>query len=225
MTRKSQIPNIVTISNTFLASFSLICAYSGSTELAIRLIFLSLSLDVLDGLLARKLSSMTEEGELLDRVTDRIYQVIVPSLIYVEAMSWSFIAELYAASIITIAFWRLIRKVPAKDRFIGLPLFTHTFVILCGYLSNNIPPVYLMVLMAALSAAPVPYFRRLFKTKPDSTSGTFWQLRTAVPLLLSIVPYNPLQLFFLSLEIGIIFYVLLGWLPFIWQKSQSKTAA
>jgi CDP-diacylglycerol--serine O-phosphatidyltransferase len=225
MTRKSQIPNIVTISNTFLASFSLICAYSGSTELAIRLIFLSLSLDVLDGLLARKLSSMTEEGELLDRVTDRIYQVIVPSLIYVEAMSWSFIAELYAASIITIAFWRLIRKVPAKDRFIGLPLFTHTFVILCGYLSNNIPPVYLMVLMAALSAAPVPYFRRLFKTKPDSTSGTFWQLRTAVPLLLSIVPYNPLQLFFHSLEIGIIFYVLLGWLPFIWQKSQAKTAA
>ncbi|MEM0179598.1 MAG: CDP-alcohol phosphatidyltransferase family protein [Fervidicoccaceae archaeon] len=213
MLKKSQVPNTITVLNTFVASYALLLSFRGDNVLAIRLIFISLALDVLDGLLARKLNSMSEEGELLDRVTDRIYQIIVPSLIYVQSQSWSFLSQLYACLIITVSFWRLIRKVPSKDKFLGLPLFAHTFVIIAGYLSGFIPPPYLLLAMAALSALPISYFRRFGKGEPRETKGTAWQLRMGIPLILAFSPYGQLSLFFTVLEILVLLYAFAGWIP------------
>ncbi|MGB9725749.1 MAG: CDP-alcohol phosphatidyltransferase family protein [Fervidicoccaceae archaeon] len=215
MISKNQIPNMVTILNIFVASVSLISIFRGYFELSIRLIFLCLSLDVLDGLLARKLNAMSEEGELLDRVTDRIYQVIAPALLYASLSSWSLISEVYVSTSITVAFWRLIRKVPAKDRFIGLPLFSHTFIIIFGYLSEHLIPAWFMMIMVVLSTLPIPYFRKLGKGGPTETRGTLWQIRILIPLILSFSPYQPLKLFFLLSEVLLLVYILFGWLPFM----------
>jgi len=213
MADRKSIPNAVTVFNTFVSSLALLAAFKGNYELSIRLIFICMSLDVLDGLLARKLNAMSDEGELLDRVTDRIYQVLAPSLIYVSASSWSLASQAYAALIITVSFWRLVRKVPSKDKFAGLPLFAHTLVIIFGYLGGYLLPGYAMIIMAVLSAVPIPYFRRLRTGGPGETRGTLWQLRISVPILLALVPYAPLSLLFRSLLIFAAFYVAFGWVP------------
>jgi len=213
MADRKSIPNAVTVFNTFVSSLALLAAFKGSYELSIRLIFVCMSLDVLDGLLARKLNAMSDEGELLDRVTDRIYQVLIPSLIYVNASSWSLTSQAYAALIITISFWRLVRKVPSKDKFAGLPLFAHTLVIIFGYLGGCLLPGYAMIIMAVLSAVPVPYFRRLRTGGPSETRGTLWQLRISAPILLAFIPYASLSPLFRALLIIAAFYVAFGWVP------------
>lgn len=215
MFSKTQIPNAITVLNIFIASISLLAVFRGYFELSIRLVFLCLSIDVLDGLLARKLNAMSEEGELLDRVTDRIYQVMVPSLLYASMSSWSFISQIYVSLVITVSFWRLIRKVPAKDKFIGLPLFSHTFIIITGYLSEHVVPAWFMLVMAILSALPIPYFRRFGKGRATETKGTLWQIRFILPLLLSLSPYEPLKFLFFAIEVIVLIYVLLGWIPLV----------
>ncbi|HEW63628.1 CDP-alcohol phosphatidyltransferase family protein [Fervidicoccus fontis] len=219
MINRKDLPNLVTVINGLVGSFALLLAIRGETELSIRLIFLSLSLDVLDGLLARKLNAMSESGELLDRVFDRVYQVIAPSIIYCYMQNWNVGSMFYSASIITLSFWRIIRRTPSKEYFLGLPLFVHTFVILSSYLSGIALPYYLMLVLVIASLFPIKYFRRIRNLSPNETKGTFWQIRIIVPLFLSIIPYSKLEILFELLFYIFIIYALFGWIPLLRNKN------
>lgn len=215
---KKELPNYVTIFNGFLASLSILLVANRYTDMAVRVIFLSMALDVLDGYLARKLDAMSEKGELLDRVFDRLYQIIAPSILYCIMNEWSIGSMFYSSLIITISFWRLTKKVPSKEYFSGLPLFVHTFLILLSYLSGLLIPYFIMLVFAFLSSLPLKYFRRVVTYGQNETTGTFWQLRIIIPLILAIIPYSGLNEIFEIFLFLIIIYSIAGWIPLYNQK-------
>ena len=215
------IPEAVTVSTGLLASLALITAVLGMPEYSIRIIFLCLALDVVDGYLARKLGTASERGEFLDRLFDRLYQIVVPAVLYTKYIHPSPTAILYATLIITISYWRLSRRVPTRECFAGLPLHVHTILILASMFSGFPVPPQLMLILALLSLVPIKYYRRSLKTPPTSNQGTLWPVRLAVPLLLSIAPYEKLSLAFLTLEVLTLAYVVMGWIPFLFAERGS----
>ncbi len=215
MVDKTVYPGLVTVINGFVASLSLIFVAMGELQTGIRLIFLCMALDVLDGLIARLLEATSEKGEFLDRLYDRVYQIIVPALLYTRYMGWSWSSIAYSSLIVTVALWRLSRRVPGREYFAGLPLFIHTMVILSSFLSGISVRPEIMLILAVLSLLPLKYYRRSLKYSSSENRGTYWSLRLAVPLILAFVPYKPLKPLFVLLLYSSLFYTFVGWLPFV----------
>ena len=215
MFSKSIYPEMVTVSNGFIASLSLLLIVSGNIELGVRLIFLCMALDVIDGFLARYLNVASEKGEFLDRVFDRLYQVVAPSLLYCSISDWSLGSIVYASIMITTGFWRLARRVPNREYFAGLPLFTHTLLITSFYISGTLFPYYIMITLAVASIIPIKYYRRNPKYSPVENKGTYWFIRLIIPLILSLSPFNPLKPLFLVIEYTVLVYAVVGWIPFL----------
>jgi len=220
--RLSSLPEIITVSTGLLATYSLYAILLGNVEVGVRLIFLCMALDVLDGLLARKLGVSSERGEFLDRLFDRYYQILVPSVLYVYTNNFSFEAILYSMFIITISYWRLARRVHTREYFAGLPLYTHTIIIISSTFSGIVVSPYIMILLAILSLIPVKYYRRKTSFSHLENRGTFWQLRLVVPLVFVFLPYYKITYLFMIMEILIFLYIFLGWIPFLFGKGSLK---
>ncbi len=218
----NSLPEIITVSTGLLATYALYAILLGNVETGVRLIFSCMALDVLDGLLARKLGVSSERGEFLDRLFDRYYQILVPSVLYVYISDFSFKAILYSMLIITISYWRLARRVHTREYFAGLPLYTHTIVIISSTFSGIVVPPYIMILLAILSLVPIKYYRRQTSFSHLENRGTYWQLRLLVPLIFVVLPYNSITYLFTAMEILIFLYILLGWIPFLFGKGSLK---
>jgi len=218
---KERAPEAVTLLSGFLASVSLVLAARGLLEESVRLAFVCLALDVLDGFLARRLGAVSERGELLDRVFDRLYQVVVPALIYSLYVQPGLLSAAYATSIITIAYWRLARRAPERKYFSGLPLNVHMVVALSSAYSRAPAPAWLMLALAALSASPIKYYRRRATRSTDSTLA--FALKFSAPLALAALPYgNGASAVFLCAELAALAYAALGWVPLALVRNQAQ---
>lgn len=183
-----------------------------------------LSVDALDGYLARRLGTTSERGELLDRVFDRLHQIVTPSVIYYTFLHDA-LATMYAASIITISYWRLVRRVPSREYFAGLPLNVHTILMIASIYSGCPMDPAILLLLALLSASPLKYYRRR-RTSRMRDGGSLWFARFAVPLAIASFP-RPLETLgplFLLLEFAALAYAALGWLPFAMEGRGSLIA-
>ncbi len=213
---KRMVPEIITASMGFVASLAIVLASIGECMVSLRLIFLCLALDVLDGLFARALKAVSERGEFLDRLFDRLYQIVAPAIIYVQALKSSPEALMYASIIISGSFWRLSRRVPTREYFAGLPLFTHTILIVSSIISGYLIPPYIMIVLAILSIIPIKYYRRKTSFSHLENKGTFWIPRLLIPLILLIIPYTGVfSKLFLAIELAILAYIAFGWIPFL----------
>lgn len=212
MITKTSLPNIVTLCMGFIASISILLISLGHMILAIRLVFIALSLDVLDGYLARRFNATSEKGALLDRLFDRLYQVIIPVILYVQLWPNSTLALIYGAVLITVSFWRIAGIKAGYPWFVGLPLNIHTLVIISSILGNvSIPPL-LMILSLIPTILPIKYVRKIGTSTSDNR-GTFWQARLVIPLILAFLPYGKVSLLFKILMILASIYVFVGWIP------------
>ncbi len=220
MREKTIYPESITVVNGFLASLAVLLVASGKLELAIRIIFVSLALDVLDGLVARWLKATSEKGEFLDRLFDRIYQVVAPALLYSYIYNWDYSAVFYSSLIITIGFWRLSRRVPSRDYFAGLPMFVHTFIIISSYLGSVMVSPFIMMILAIASLVPVKYYRRSRRFSSKENKGTYWPLRIIIPSVMAILPYGQLDLLFKIALLIILAYAVIGWLPFLFEPGK-----
>ena len=213
---KHAIPETITVSMGFIASLAIVLASIGKYSVSLRLVFICLALDVLDGLLARALKSVSERGEFLDRLFDRLYQIVAPAIIYVQAADHSPPAMVYASIIISGSFWRLSRRVPTREYFAGLPLFTHTIIIVSSVISGYLIPPCIMIILAILSIIPIKYYRRRTRFSHLENKGTFWIPRLIIPLILAALPYRGVfSKIFLIIEVAILAYVASGWIPFL----------
>jgi len=182
-----------TIAGGFIAALSVPAAVAGYYDLAVRLLFASYALDVLDGWLARKYGSR-EDGFFLDRAYDRLAQVVGPGVLLLSWAStrvpqeWYLAYSIYFAGFAAMAYYRLVRRgVRSLQYFNGLPLFAHAILIIASVIAGSPPhPLILLALLAA-SSLPIPYFRR---RKGGSTPSPALAPRLLGLTLLALLPYD-----------------------------------
>ncbi|MCE4620579.1 MAG: CDP-alcohol phosphatidyltransferase family protein [Desulfurococcales archaeon] len=204
----------VTLLGAFTGSLALAAGVYGDLWLAVRLLFIAYTLDVLDGVIARR-EGATREGFMLDRAVDRFTQVIVPSILLLlyEApqtprLEYALYAA-YTASLVTLGFYRLVyRRVESLNYFSGLPLLTHALVILAGIMALKNVSVLLLYYLLALSLLPISYYRR------PSSGGkrSFPASRIIGSLLLAVIPYGGLiaELIYWLVIVGVLVYSIGG---------------
>ncbi len=179
-----------------------------------RLLFIAYTLDVLDGVLARR-EGATREGFMLDRAVDRFTQVIVPSILLLlykapgtSTLEYGLYAA-YTASLVTLGFYRLVyRRVESLNYFSGLPLLTHALVILAGIIALRNINIILLYYLLALSLLPIPYYRR------PSSGGkrSFPASRMIGALLLAVIPYGGIiaEIIYWLVIVGVLVYSIGG---------------
>ena len=183
-----------TLAGGLLAGLAVPAAVAGYYSAAVRLLFLSYALDVVDGWLARRYGSVG--GFFLDRAFDRLSQVIAPGVLLLSWMEsagllegWRLAAySLYYSLIVTVALWRLVmRGVRSLAYFSGLPLFAHALIALSSVIAGTPPDPALLLALALASAVPVPYLRRLRGQRTPSPAPL---PRFAALLVLALLPYS-----------------------------------
>ena len=215
---KRIIPDTITALTGIVGTFALYAFFHGERDLAVRLLILALLLDVLDGMVARGLGIADKQGELLDRLFDRYYQVIVPAIIYAHYNNWSYDATLYAGLVITISLWRVTRRVRARLYFVGAPLFLHTIAILTSLYAEKPAPTYVLIMLSIASLLPLKYYRRNPRYSEKENKGTHAAARIAILALMALLPYERL-----SLALGVVHYMaivygLLGWAYYLYAE-------
>ncbi len=200
----------------------------GDYYLAIRFLMLSYFFDVIDGWLARRYGGSTPEGLMLDRAFDRVSQVIAPLVVYtgwarssgaLESEVSLALFTIYAAGLVAVAFWRLVRRIVwSLQYFAGLPMFVHSGVLLLPVIAGT--PIHPAVLLALLLASglPVPYLRRLKPSSPTPSPAT--PLRLAVVAGLALIPYHlhPIKVAAKLLLLALLAYAVTGPIPpLVWR--------
>ncbi|MCE4601080.1 MAG: hypothetical protein F7C38_05895 [Desulfurococcales archaeon] len=226
MVRKA---DLVTLSSASTTTLALGLAVEGHITLAIRLLFLSYTLDVVDGIVARY-EGPTREGFLLDRAVDRYSQVVAPSLLLLSLTGASPPYIAYAMLLVPLGFYRLVyRQVHGREYFSGLPFIAHALYILFTIVSGGTPhPIPLLLLLAA-TAAPIPYYRRPLRGRATDSTFKYRQLlydvaRISFMTLFIITPYNWLvRALAQLLAYTILLYTLTGYIPVIVAKKHTIT--
>ena len=184
-----------TLLQGIFAGLSIPLGIAGHYDTAIRLLFVSYALDVLDGWLARKYGS-SPDGFYLDRAFDRLSQVIAPvTLLLLWLNSLSMLSgynlvtlSVYFSGIVTVSLWRLVKRgVKSLAYFSGLPMFAHAIIALSSIISSEPPEPLLLLALLAASAVPIPYFRRGLRQQTPSPAP--W-LRLAILIAFALIPYN-----------------------------------
>lgn len=156
---------------------------------SIRLVVLGSMFDAFDGTVARH-RGPTEEGKWLDGISDRVTQVLAPSLLLVVTASFHPLALAAGTLFVLLGVIRIVRTDAAQPSTVGLPMWPVAFFILLGIL-GNIPLLMLQaVVLAAVSFSFLPLEYRLPLTlrKPEVRAHG---LRSAVfAVALRIVPLS-----------------------------------
>ncbi len=216
-----RIADIVTATGGFLAGVSIILGITGYVELGVRVLIIAYIADVLDGWVARRLGEQSREGLMLDRAYDRISQVVAPLVLYASWITYSqepsrlyiIVLAVYAGGLVTIAVWRLVRRIVATlDYFAGLPFFVHALLMILSIIAST--PIHPLVLLGALIAStiPIPYTRKLgYKATPSPG----FIPRLIILVVVAIIPYS-LEIVAVIAKLiiyALIIYLVLGPLP------------
>ncbi len=207
-----RLADAITLTGAIVASFSIALATRGDYEYAIRLLFISYALDVLDGVVARRYGS-TKEGFMFDRAVDRYSQIIVPSilLLLTTADSKYYIEySIYVSILVPVALYRLAhRRVESLAYFSGSPLLVHPLVILGYAIMGSEPNIILLYTLLVLTIIPLKYYRRPVEKR---TGELFTMGRIIIVLIIVVIPYySPISMFLGYLMIiGSLLYAILG---------------
>ena len=207
----------VTLCGVGLASSSMILGIGGHYEWALTLVALSYAMDVIDGIVARRLGGWTKEGLMLDRASDRISQVVAPIVIYSSWLRPSgldlALLTAYSSLMVSVAIYRLVyRVVETLNYYSGLPMFVHAIILLSSVgLRDPIDPLILLGL-AALSAAPIPYMRKVKRLPGPSPAAP---ARLLLVALIAAAPHveAAAMIVFTFVRVAAFTYALLGPLP------------
>ncbi|KIO61155.1 CDP-diacylglycerol--serine O-phosphatidyltransferase [Caldibacillus thermoamylovorans] len=155
---KSQLANMMTLSNLFLGGFSIIFTIQGELNYSLFLIFSAALLDRFDGMVARKLKIESELGKQLDSMSDIISFGVAPALLLYQGIIHYFSS---AGIFITVFFigcgaFRLARFNITENNcyFSGLPITAAGCILTFSYLGIQFIPaiiyLYLMIILSFL---------------------------------------------------------------------------
>ncbi len=121
-----QIPNVITFGNLLCGVLAIMLAMDRHFTTAAALIFLAGILDVLDGVIARRLRGTNPFGESLDSLADIISFGVAPALLVYTVFlhSWPIFGVLMAGGYVVCGAWRLARFAAGEKGsfFQGLPI-------------------------------------------------------------------------------------------------------
>ncbi|WP_062355649.1 CDP-diacylglycerol--serine O-phosphatidyltransferase [Bacillus kwashiorkori] len=161
---KTQLANILTMTNLFLGGFAIIFTLHGNLSLSLLLIFLAALADRFDGLAARKLKSESDLGKQLDSMSDIISFGVAPALLMYEgilnvlSVPGIFFTILY----ISCGAFRLARFniTESNGYFTGLPITAAGCILTFSYLGiPYFPPQFFLFLTLLLSFFMVSPFK------------------------------------------------------------------
>ncbi|HEO8418561.1 CDP-diacylglycerol--serine O-phosphatidyltransferase [Niallia sp. FSL W8-0635] len=161
---KTQLANVLTLTNIFLGSFAIIYSLKGHLQLSLLLIFIAALADRLDGMTARKFNIESELGKQLDSMSDIISFGVAPALLVYQGVLFelgapgSFFTVLY----IVCGAFRLARFNITESHgfFTGLPITAAGCILTfsCLWFAFMPPHIYLF-LMLILSVLMIGSFK------------------------------------------------------------------
>ncbi|QPC46962.1 CDP-diacylglycerol--serine O-phosphatidyltransferase [Mangrovibacillus cuniculi] len=160
---KSNLANILTLTNVALGSCSIIFSVKGELLLALIFIFVAALADRYDGMVARKLNIESEFGRQLDSLCDLLSFGVAPAILLYQLV----IVEFNAAGIIVIVLYisagayRLARfNVSEQNGFFqGLPITAAGCLLTISYFFYAfVSPAFYMFLIIVLSICMVSTF-------------------------------------------------------------------
>ena len=184
------LPHILTVLGLIISFESMYLAGIGDTQTSVRLFFLYLFFDCLDGAMARVIKVESEIGELLDRFADRIAQCVCPALLY-SLFAGGFFHSLVSSLLVVAGLIRL--TMPKETEFFrGLPLFVPAICIEATvYLGWQLPwPLLLFII--SLTLVPLPYPRSGEAIGGGGLKNVLSAVRVVLPILAVISP-EPLE--------------------------------
>ena len=121
-----QLPNVITFGNLLCGVAAIMLAMERHFLLAPAAIFLAGMLDVMDGILARRLRGSDAFGEALDSLADIISFGVAPAMLVYEGFlhPWPVVGWFVAGGYVVCGAWRLARFAAAERSvfFQGLPI-------------------------------------------------------------------------------------------------------
>ncbi len=117
------LPNLMSLLRLVLAPAIGHFLFWGNTNLALFLIFIAYSLDVLDGFYARKFNLETEFGKIIDPIADKVMYAFIAIALLLNGLLplWFFVIYVFRDMVILIgsyAFSKAIKEIP-KANFLG----------------------------------------------------------------------------------------------------------
>jgi phosphatidylcholine synthase len=185
--------HLFTASGAVAGLLALLAAARGDPRRAGLLMLVALTIDSLDGMLARaaRVSEVLPQvdGRRLDDVVDYLNYVIVPAVFLVETEllpHWGFAALPVLASAYGFA------QVQAKtddDFFLGFPSYWNVLALYCWLL--ELPPAANAALLAVLSSLVAVPFKYLYPSRMGALRRTNHALAVVCALLLAAAVFDP----------------------------------
>lgn len=160
---KSQLANIITISNLSFGSAAIIATLNEYYSYSVLFIFIGALLDRFDGMVARKLHQESELGKQLDSMSDIISFGVAPAILMYEVALVHFNTAGMGMTIIYIASgaFRLARfnVTESNGYFTGLPITAAGTLLTFTYFGVHVfHPVFYMFLFPILAVLMISTF-------------------------------------------------------------------
>jgi CDP-diacylglycerol--serine O-phosphatidyltransferase len=161
---KSQIANLITLTNLSLGGFAIIFGINGNLRLSLLLIFIAALADRFDGMVARKFNIESELGKQLDSMSDIISFGVAPALLLYQGILHEFggPGAFFTVFYIGCGAFRLARFniTESNGYFTGLPITAAGCLATLSYLAVPYFPAHIFLfIMIILSFLMVASFK------------------------------------------------------------------
>jgi len=221
--KKKNIPTALTFVNIILGFAAIIQIYNSNYALASFFVLIAFVFDILDGMLARKLSITSSFGGELDSLADAVSFVVVPGLlIYFNFFEAPWTGLLVSAFVVICGLSRLAKfnTKKATEFFSGMPTpFFAAIVIALVFLEVQLKrevAAILFSLLAILMVSPIKF--PSFKM-PGTKKFKYCGIALLVLLIIGLA--LPIDKSYVAIGINVIFWGLIM-VPFIFSKIIKK---
>lgn len=170
--------DVLTLSSVLTTFFAMMFAMNGHLYFAMALLFVAMTADALDGILARKYGLVREFGRYLDGFMDMLIYLVTPAIIMLQ---WGFdgyysvfILLMIAAGSVRLSVFNQIGNVETSEAngkknlsYLGMPVFWSVFILAGAMISEKIlglwfAHILLAIMLSAFSVYMViskPFFK------------------------------------------------------------------
>ncbi|MGR6871385.1 CDP-archaeol synthase [Pseudomonas sp. HK3] len=153
--------DLLTLSSVITTFFSIMCAMKYHLYFAMALLFVAMTADALDGMLARKYGLEREFGRYLDGFMDMLIYLVAPTVMMLQwgfdGYYCAFILLMIAAGSVRLSVFNQIGNVETNSddgnkslSYLGMPVFWSVFILAGAMLSETVFGLYVAHILLAI---------------------------------------------------------------------------